>query len=268
MPALLYGTAWKKERTTELVLQALRAGFRGIDTACQLKHYQEKLVGDAVRQAIEAKLITRQDLFLQTKFTSRDGQDHRLPYDPAAPVGTQVAQSFATSQTNLQTEYVDSLVLHGPMRTFGQTLEVWRAFETLHDSGKARQLGISNCYDVDYLVHLWTEARIKPTVVQNRFHAETNYDSDIRAFCKEREITYQSFWTLTANPDVIRSKAVKKVALRLAVTPEQAFFAFVMHLGVTPLTGTTSEAHMTQDLAVPSLALTETEVRDISALLH
>ena len=48
MPALIYGTAWKKERTAELVMAAVKAGFRGIDTACQPKHYHEAGVGEAL----------------------------------------------------------------------------------------------------------------------------------------------------------------------------------------------------------------------------
>src|SRR5881392_2939440 len=81
IPKLLYGTAWKEQRTQSLTTLALDAGFRAIDTANQRKHYYEAAVGDAVAAAISAGTITRAELFLQTKFTYRDGQDHRLPYD-------------------------------------------------------------------------------------------------------------------------------------------------------------------------------------------
>src|SRR5260221_14407792 len=92
IPKLLYGTAWKEERTESLTALALEAGFRGIDTANQRKHYFEAAVGQAVRTAIGAGRVTRGELFLQTKFTSRGGQDQRLPYDAQAPVATQVKQ--------------------------------------------------------------------------------------------------------------------------------------------------------------------------------
>src|SRR5688572_9311594 len=85
VPRLLYGTAWKEARTSPLVTAALQAGFRGIDTANQRKHYHEVAVGEAVQAAIKEGLVQREDLFLQTKFTHIGGQDHRLPYDPAAP---------------------------------------------------------------------------------------------------------------------------------------------------------------------------------------
>ncbi|KAF6254599.1 NADP-dependent oxidoreductase domain-containing protein [Scenedesmus sp. NREL 46B-D3] len=138
MPRMLYGTAWKKERTAELVEQAVLTGFRGIDTACQPKHYREDLVGRALQRLQQVHGIPRSSLFIQTKFTSMGGQDRSqpLPYDPAAPLPEQVRQSFATSLANLHTQHIDSLVLHSPMPSHNQSMEVWRAFEELADSGQ------------------------------------------------------------------------------------------------------------------------------------
>ena len=73
VPRLIYGTAWKKERTTELVAQALRAGFRGIDTACQPKHYHEPGVGEALA-VVAREGVLRSDIFLQTKFRPCEGK--------------------------------------------------------------------------------------------------------------------------------------------------------------------------------------------------
>jgi hypothetical protein len=83
---MLYGTAWKADRTQDLVAAALRAGFRGIDTACQPKHYKESGVGDAIAAVAEAAdtspPITREDLFLQTKYTPIRGRVPRLSQPP------------------------------------------------------------------------------------------------------------------------------------------------------------------------------------------
>jgi diketogulonate reductase-like aldo/keto reductase len=206
MPPFMYGTAWKKERTKDLVEMAVRLGFRGIDTACQPKHYQEPGVGDALLALYADNVVTRSEIFLQTKFTSVNGQDPlRIPYDANAPLRDQVLESFNKSCSNLHTDYLDSLVLHSPMGRFSDTMIVWRAMEEIHDRGGARRLGISNTYDIRVLRQLFSEARVKPTVLQNRFYADSGYDEEIRQFCVENGIAYQSFWTLTANPHILKT---------------------------------------------------------------
>src|SRR5919109_2216215 len=105
LPDFLYGTAWKEDRTAALTELALRAGFRAIDTANQRRHYVEAGVGQGLAAAYRAGVVTRADLFLQTKFTYQGGQDHRLPYDPGADLFTQVAQSMASSLEHLGTDH-------------------------------------------------------------------------------------------------------------------------------------------------------------------
>jgi len=272
----LYGTAWKKERTLELVQRAVLAGFRGIDTACQPKHYREDLVGAAVRALGEEHGIRRDQLWLQTKFTPLPGQDPAAtPYDPTAPLTEQVSQSLERSLANLGTDYIDSLVLHSPLGSRDDTLAVWRRFEAAVDDGSVRQLGISNLYSPAEFAWLHGAARHKPAVLQNRFYADTGYDKELREFCLQHGVTYQTFWTLTANPHLLGSAVVERTAARLAeatdqaVTGAQVLFKFLIQAGHQPLTGTTSEAHMAQALAAPRLPdLTEAEVAAIRALLE
>src|SRR5688572_24260229 len=88
VPAFIYGTAWKEERTEELTGLALATGMRGIDTANQRRHYVESAVGEAVATASRTSGLSRADLFLQTKFTYAAGQDRRMPYDPTADYKT------------------------------------------------------------------------------------------------------------------------------------------------------------------------------------
>src|SRR6266436_5194631 len=114
VPRFLYGTAWKEDATQRLTQLALQQGFRGIDTANQRRHYHEAAVGQAIAASVAGGLVARDDLFLQTKFTFREGQDHRLPYDPGAPIAVQVEQSFASSLEHLITDVIGSYVLHGP----------------------------------------------------------------------------------------------------------------------------------------------------------
>ena len=263
-PRILYGTAWKKDDTESLVRKAIQQGFRGIDTACQPKHYHEAGVGAAVSGLLEEQGLqgglTRQDLYLQTKFTSLSGQDPtRIPYDPQAPLAEQVRQSFAVSLRNLRTDYLDCLVLHSPLPSAGQTLEVWRTLESLVDAGGVRQLGISNCYRIEQLEALYESARIKPAVIQNRFYAETAYDREIRAFCRQHGLIYQSFWTLTANPQVLAHRIVRELASKYRRTPAQILFRYLTQNDIVPLTGTRSETHMREDLDIFEFELADFE---------
>lgn len=269
VPAFLYGTAWKEERTEALTRLALDSGFRGIDTANQRKHYCEAAVGRAVAAFVAGGGAAREDLFLQTKFTSEDGQDHRLPYDASAPVETQVAQSMQSSLEHLQTTYVDSYVLHGPSRSRGLFTEdwaVWRAMEALHDAGLARALGVSNV-SLAQLRTLHERARVGPSVVQNRCFAVNGWDHAVRAFCRDNGIRYQGFSLLTANPEALRSAAVRTAARRLGRTPAQVVFRFALQVGMIPLTGTSDPRHMRDDLdCATSFVLEPHEVRAIEGV--
>jgi diketogulonate reductase-like aldo/keto reductase len=268
MPRILYGTAWKKSDTAQLVATALREGFRGIDTACQPKHYEEPGVGEAMAASLRDGLA-RADVYLQTKFTPLSGQDpNRIPYDPRSPIAGQVAQSCEVSLRNLGTDWLDCLVLHSPLPTSEETFEAWRAMEALVDAGKVRQLGISNCYPLSQLRALHERARIRPAVLQNRFCADTRYDGDLRAYCRQHGILYQSFWTLTANPHILSHRAVLSLSEKYQRTAAQILFRYLTQIDVTPLTGTRTVAHMREALAIFQFELTEPERAQLSALLR
>jgi len=268
IPPLIYGTAWKKERTKELVIQAVKAGFKGIDTACQPKHYNEAGVGEAL-QALEQEGYKRSDLFIQTKFTPLGGQDPlRIPYDKEAELSTQVAQSFEVSKRNLKTDYVDSLVLHSPLFPFNDLLSVWKAMEKIHNKGAAKKLGISNTYDLATLKRLYEEAEVKPSFLQNRFYQDSDYDKEIRQWCKKHDIIYQSFWTLTANPHILQSEELFDLARKYDKNVIQLFFAYLHQIGITPLTGTTDLEHMQSDLQSFDISLKSDEILRLDKLFE
>lgn len=256
IPSLLYGTAWKKEKTEQLVSQALKSGFTGIDTAAQPKHYREDFVGAGIRDALKDGHIKREDLYIQTKFTSVNGQDpQNMPYNATSSVADQVNASIRSSLHNLRPSeeasndsYIDCLVLHSPLPTLAQTREAWRAMER-HVPDTVRTLGISNTYEVSILEELYNFANIKPSVIQNRFYEDSGYDHDIRSFCKQRGMIYQSFWTLTANPHLLRSGPVDLIAKNVGVTKVVALYGLVLGLGnVRVLNGTTNAERMREDL--------------------
>lgn len=267
-PDFLYGTAWKEDRTQALVELALRMGFRAIDTANQRRHYLEAGVGQAMAAAYRAGMVTRNNLFLQTKFTYQRGQDDRLPYDPAAPLAVQVAQSLASSLDHLGTDHVDSYVLHGPASNYDwidDDAEVWEAMRRERDAGHTRLLGVSNV-SLPHLQQMAATGAELPSFVQNRCYARLGWDRAIRLFCRENKIIYQGFSLLTANQEVLRHPLIASLASSARVTAAQIVFGFARGVGILPLTGTSNAEHMKQDLASRDLQLPPDALQAIDSI--
>lgn len=286
-PRFFYGTAWKEDLTESCVIDALKCGFRAIDTANQRKHYYEEGVGAALKKTYAALRLSRKDLFLQTKFTYARGQDHRKPYDENAPPKTQVAQSFESSLQHLGTDYLDSYILHGPSTSDGLTAtdwDVWAAMEDLHRQGRVRYLGVSNV-NFEQLTELHTKSQIKPVFVQNRCFAETEWDAQIRGFCQEHQILYQGFSLLTANskflggeverpagrniPHLVFKESqdvhptVQNILKETGKSMQQVIFRFAQQIGMIPLVGTRSPEHMRSNLEVESFTLTDEQLKTL-----
>lgn len=267
LPDFMYGTAWKKERTAALVELAVDSGFTAIDTANQLVHYNEALVGDALL-ALAKKGVGRDKLFLQTKFTSVGGQRGHTPYDADADLTTQVKQSFESSLQHLHTDRLDSYVLHGPYYRGGlgpEDWEVWAAIEELFRAGRTRIIGISNV-SAGQLAELCAKAAVKPMVVQNRCYAQLGWDFEVRKICRDQKIVYEGFSLLTANTPFIDDPRMHDIAHRAGCDLAQLVFRFSQQVGMLPLTGTTNAGHMKSDLACNRFTLTDADLRVIESI--
>ncbi|KAI5455473.1 hypothetical protein NCC49_000283 [Naganishia albida] len=269
MPKIVYGTAWKKGETARYVKQAVLAGFRGIDTACQPKHYQEELVGQAIAELASKHSIQRSSLWIQTKYTAIGGQDPSkpLPYDPRSSIDEQVRSSVQTSLSQLGVDYLDGLLLHSPLPTFEQNKEAWKTLESFVEEGKILQLGISNIYQPSLLLRMIEFATVPVSIVQNRWWEGNGWDWEILDICKENGIRYQSFWTLSGNPALLQSPPVTALAEKYGLSAAQVLFKFCQSIGITPLSGTTTEQHMKDDVAVeatPDFADAEVEALEMA----
>ena len=270
VPTFLYGTAWKEERTEALTRMALGAGFRGIDTANQRRHYNEVGVGAAVRGFMEEGRLGREAIYLQSKFTYVAGQDHRLPYDPRAGYAEQVLQSVESSLAHLGTHYLDAYLLHGPSTPYGLVeadWEVWRAMEALLRTGTVRLIGVSNVSG-EQLRQLIEEAEVKPAIVQNRCFVRTRWDAEVRALCDAHGVLYQGFSLLTANARELNCAPVHRLAGRLRCSVARVVFRFCLQLGIFPLTGTTDERHMREDLSAYDIELDDADMTMIEELIQ
>ncbi len=274
-PQFLYGTAWKKSSTKQCVLDALKAGYRGIDTANQLKHYDEKQVGLALFEAYQTLSLKREDLFIQTKYTFQHGQGDILPYDPHASIKKQVEQSFSKSLEHLQTSSLDSFLLHGPMTQQGLIDEDYEAWETIQDlaaKGQVKEIGVSNM-NLAQLKEIYQLGSIKPRYIQNRCFAQLKWDKEIRDFCSDHDMIYQGFSLLTANLKYLggefrevdsiqipkaffeKSHALSLLQEKYQKTIQQLIFRFALDCSMLPLTGTWNYEHMKMNLEVQDFKL-------------
>lgn len=263
IPLQIYGTAWKKEKTADLVELALKKGFRGVDTACQPKHYKEPLVGEGISRVG----LSRSDIFIQTKFTPFRGQDPGdCPYDPDSPLEEQIKKSLEVSLENLKIDYLDSLVLHSPLKTIKETKKAWEVLESFVEQGLVRQLGISNCYDPSFFKELFETTKVKPSVLQNRFYSDSNYDKKLRSFCNREGVYYQSFWTVNANTHIWEDSYVIELAKKLGKSPIQIYFRTLIHEKVHPLYGTTNADHMEEVMDLFNFSLEQDSCERIKEL--
>jgi diketogulonate reductase-like aldo/keto reductase len=133
------------------------------------------------------------------------------------------------------------------------------------DAGHARLLGVSNV-SLRHLEQMEQAKGERPAFVQNRCFARLGWDRDVREFCREREIIYQGFSLLTANAEVLHDPTVVQLSARLGATIPQIVFAFARAIGILPLTGTSNEEHMRQDLASVGFVLPPKAVYAIAKL--
>lgn len=220
--------------------------------------------------------IKREDIFLQTKYTPIGGQDASkpLPYNPSDPISTQILTSHQTSLSNLHTTYIDSYLLHSPLPTIEQTLEAWHTLMKLQDEGKVRMIGVSNTYDVRILAALQKARKVQ--VVQNRWYEGNGWDHAVLNYCREHDIMYQcvtfhilirlisvlmnmdrSFWTLTGSPSLLSHPSLIRIASASNMTPAQVVYKLSQEADVTPLSGTTNQQHMIEDVAVENSTFAE-----------
>lgn len=268
IPYLLYGTAWKEDETASLTKLALKTGFIGIDTANQRKHYFEQGVGEGLQTYLTESSKKREDLFIQTKFTYEQAQDHRLPYNPTDSFEKQVRQSLTSSLAHLHIDYLDSYLLHGPEKNYGISdtdLEIWHAMEDLVSESKTRFIGISNV-TIEQLKELYSQVRIKPKFVQNRCFASSGWDKEVRTFCQNQAIIYQGFSLLTANQRHLTHKNIDVLVRKYGKTKAQIVFRFALEVGILPLTGTSNELHMKQDLAIHDFSLNNEELESLEKI--
>jgi len=259
MGSIVYGAKSKGEDTAELVKEAIQSGFRHVATGGFHDEYNEAGVGEGWKESG----VPRNELYLQTLFLAKTVNgygtqncnlgDGSCPPSNDLSIEDQVHLSIKSSLHNLQTEYIDAVLIHNfraTLQPYDETILAWKALEDYVNRGVIRHLGIVSVHDKEYLTKLHDDAKIKPTIIQNRFHANRGYDISLRPMFKEMGMANQLFWILTgsAGGRVRKNDDVKAIADSKGVTPQILLYSFTMELGGTPLIGSKNINHMKEDV--------------------
>lgn len=208
--------------------------------------------------------IPRHELYIQTLFLARSvngygTQNCKLEDEDACPpspdlsIEDQVHLSIRSSLHNLQSDYINAVLVHNfraKLQPYEENLRAWKVLEGYVDRGTVKQLGIVSVHDKKYLMKLHEDVRIKPAIVQNRFHSNRDYDINLRPLFKNLGMANQLFWILTGSSGgrVRRNEIVNTIAKKNNVSPQILLYSFTMEIGGVPLIGSKSVTHMKEDV--------------------
>ncbi len=244
MPLVGFGTFMLGGETcTNAVAAAIKSGYRMIDTA--EAYGNEKEVGEGIK----ASGVDRKELFLVTKVNFKS-------YENAE-------QTVMQSLENLQTDYIDLLLLHWP---FANYYAAWRALEKLHADGKIRAIGVSN-FEPDQLLDLIAYNKVVPAVNQ----IETNLycqRSTERSWMDKKQVAHMAYAPLGQGNrgEMFEEPAVCRLAEKYNKTPAQVMLRFLTQKGIAVIPRSTKPEHIKENFDVFDFALTADEMAQLTAL--
>ena len=264
---LIYGTAYKQWRTRRLLGQALRIGYRSIDTGnwrmfslpfptqniTNSRHLVKNFLENYTGLALTQTEIPRGDLFLQSKFVSLPHHKPYLPPYPAyeGPNADEACElSFYLSLQNLQTNYLDAFLINAPDLTPESLLSLLEVLQKLKSKGFVRYTGICNIATVEVLQTLHTANPDALQIVQNPLHSPWDPDYKIPQYCRKHGIQYNTFYTLTMSDRLVKHKVVREIASQRNLTPQQIFLQYCVQSDMTPLVGARSESNLNADVTI------------------
>lgn len=289
MPKVGFGL-WKvpQDVCAETVYQAIKAGYRHLDGACD--YGNEKQVGDGIKRAISDGLCTREDLWITSKlwntFHAREHvtlaiqkslADLQLDYLDLYLVHFPIAQEFVPIETRYPPEwFLDPDAESPEMRLAPVPLsETWQGMEDQVDAGRTKYIGVCN-YTSGLLHDLMNYARIKPSVLQIESHPYltqeklirlgTAYGLDVTAFSPLGALSYLELDMAGQNESVLEQEAVKSAAERLGKTPAQVVLRWGVQRGTAIIPKTSNPSRMVENLSLFDFELSEQEMEAISAL--
>ena len=245
MPQLGYGVYQvTKEECERCVLDALKAGYRLIDTA--QSYFNEEEVGSAIKKSG----IPREEIFLTTKVWIE-----HYGYENAR-------RSVLESMKKLQTEYLDLVLLHQP---FGDAYGAWRALEDLYEEGKIRAIGISNFY-VDRMVEFVNFNRIKPMINQMEVHI-FNQQKQLKEYADKYNVQLEAWAPFgEGRGNTFDNEVVKAIGEKYGKTTAQVMLRWNIQRGVVVIPKSTHYERMVENINVFDFELTNEEMNTLAGL--
>ena len=247
IPQIGLGTSpLSDEQVAPLVVAAIEAGYRHIDTA--YRYNNEKGVGQGIRDSG----IDRDSLFVTTKLDGQfQGNDRAIG-------------GLEESLRRLGLDYVDLLLIHWPLPQRNEYISTWKTFEKLVAAGKARSIGLSN-FKPAHVDRLLAEATIRPTINQIQLNPRTTR-SEQRAYNTEHGIVTEAWSPLGAGNDLLQNPTLTTIAEKYGKTPGQVVLRWHMELGIVAIPRSSNPSRIAQNIDIFDFALTNEEIASISSL--
>lgn len=248
IPVLGLGT-WKSasDDAYQAVLEALKAGYRHIDTA--MIYGNEEAVGRAIRESG----IPREDIFVTTKLWNTD-----QGYESTK-------EALQTSLKKLNMDYVDLYLIHW-FKGYDKLMDTWKAMEELYGQGLTKAIGISN-HNVHHIQYLLDHATVKPMVNQVETHVELQNDFLV-SFCQEHNIVVEAYapfmsWRVG---ELLAKEDLQTLAAKHNKTVPQVVLRWLLQRGIVPLPKSTNPKRIQANFDVFDFELDQTDMAAIAAL--
>lgn len=247
VPQLGYGV-WQVEDevAADVVVQAIAAGYRHIDTAAG---YQNE---GGVGRAVTDSGVAREDLFITTKLANGD-----QGFDSAK-------EALATSLEKLGTDYVDLYLIHWASPQRGTYLESWKALIELQKEGKAKSIGVSN-FPIEQLEEIIAETGVVPVMHQIELHPEFQ-QAELRAVHAEKGIVTEAWSPLGQGGDILSNPVITEIAEAHGVDSGQVIIAWHLAIGNVVIPKTVTPARIASNFAAAEIELTAEEIEKINGL--
>ena len=232
------------EETKQAVAEALKAGYRLIDTAQGYRN--EEGVGAAIAESD----VSRDELFITTKLTnSQHGYDTTLA-------------AFDGSMEKLGIDGLDLFLIHWPLPMFDEYVETWRAFEKLLADGRVRSIGVSN-FEIPHIERLFAETDVTPAVNQIELHPEFPQE-ELREFHQEHGILTESWGPLGQGKGLLENPHIVEVARRKGRTPAQVVLRWHVQLGCVVIPKSVHPDRIQENIDLFDFELDDGDMAEIS----